>query len=1023
MTLAPSTRLGNYEILGSLGAGGMGEVYRAKDLRLGREVALKVLPADMAGDAERLERFEREARTVAGLNHPNIVVLHSVEDDGGIRFLTMELVEGDGLDRHVAAGGLPVERVVELGIALADALTAAHEKGVVHRDLKPANVMVTRDGRVKVLDFGLAKLVTTGSVVDASQAVTVAALSATGQVVGTVPYMAPEQVRGESVDHRTDLFALGVVLYELTAGRRPFEGATPMVITSAILCNTPPALTSLRADVPSDLDRIVARCLEKEPRERFQTALDVSNELRRMRPGRDAAVVRKAPPVPSTPLLGREATLAAAAERVRGGARVLTISGYGGTGKTRFSIELCRRLAPEYAGGAAFVSLASVTAAADVLPTVVVALDIAEAHGRSALDALATVIGEHRVLLVLDNLEQVLDAAVDVAALVARCPALQVIATSRAPLKIGAETEFSLPPLDLPAAGATSIEALASCPSVALFVQRAEKVKPGFALTAANADAIAAICRRLDGLPLALELAAARVRTLEPAGLLQRLDHALDLLTSGDRDLPLRQRTLRATISWSYSLLDAAEQRLLRRLSVFHEGWTFEAMERVCYAEAERHRALDELDSLVEKGLVRVVGQGVRYALLETIRAFAAEQLHAGGEVDATRHAHAAYCVAFSREVADGIFGTAQLEAMRRGRDDNANTQAAILWLTACAQAGDVAALEQALLLCGQLDWYWHICAQHLTARVWLDTLLALAADRPPSRGRALSWLATGMVSTTTGEWDRSLREWGNGFADGQAVGDARAAAEGIMGVGYCHLSMGHMDEAIAALDDAIARSATIRFDFMRALATSLKGILLFSTGHADAGMALAEEARQSFVRLDDYEGRGVAHSLLAQMAFAKGDHARALAHYHDALESLETVGDHPEIARVHCEMGWTALASSNARAAQDAFERAVHAYDVVGSPRGTGLALMGLAAVEAAEGRTESAVSIAAAAHALSERAGVVILHPMAPDLSSRIDALKASIPAGALDGLEASAAALTPAAVLAMIGDVVRR
>src|SRR5206468_691406 len=209
-----------------------------------------------------------------------------------------------------------------------------------------------------------------------------------------------------------------------------------------------------------------------------------------------------------------------------------------------------------------------------------------------------------------DNLEQVLDAAPGLAALVARCPALQVLATSRAPLKIGAESEFVLPPLELPAPNETSLASLRQCPSVALLVQRAEKVKPGFALTAGNAAALAAICRRLDGLPLALELAASRVRILEPAVLLQRLDHALDLLTSGDRDLPLRQRTLRATISWSYSLLDAEEQRLLRRVSVFHEGWTLEAMEQVCYGERERHRALDQLDSLVEKGLVRVVGSG-----------------------------------------------------------------------------------------------------------------------------------------------------------------------------------------------------------------------------------------------------------------------------------------------------------------------------------------------------------------------------------------------------------------------------
>ena len=1018
MPLTSGTRLGNYEIVSPLGAGGMGEVYRARDLRLGRDVALKVLPANVAADAGRVARFEHEARTVAGLNHPNIVTLFSVEDEDSTRFLTMELVEGESLDGVVAAGGLPVTRVVELGIALAEALAAAHDKGVVHRDLKPANVMLTREGRVKVLDFGLAKLQAPDSGPDATEAPTLAApLSAAGQVMGTVPYMAPEQVRGEAVDSRTDLFALGIVLYELATGRRPFVGATQGVISSAILRDTPAALTSLRTDAPADLERIVARCLEKDPRARFQAARDVSEELRRVGQSREGGVAVKPPPAPSTSLLGREEALATAAARLRDGARVLTVSGYGGTGKTRFSIELFRRMAPDYPGGAAFVSLASVTAAADVLPAVGIALEVGEAHGRSPLDALCTVIGDRRVLLVLDNLEQVLEAAGDIAALVSRCPSLQVIATSRAPLKIGAESEFSLPPLELPPPDATSPEALKQCPSVALIVQRAEKVKPGFALTAANAPAIAAICRRLDGLPLALELAAARLRILEPAALLQRLDHALDLLTSGDRDLPLRQRTLRATISWSYSLLDPAEQRLLRRLSVFHEGWTLEAMEQVCYGEDERPRALDELDSLVEKGLVRVVGSGERYALLETIRAFSAEQLHAGGEVEVFRDAHADYFVGFTAGIAAGIFGTTQLEAMQHGRDDNANTHAAIQWLLPRAQAGDAASLEKALLLCGQLDWFWHIGAQHLTARIWLDALLALAADRPPSLGRALSWLAAGMISTTTGEWERSLREWASGFEDGKAAGDPRAAAEGIMGVGYCHLSLGRMVEAGAALDEAIARSTKIGFDFMQALSKSLKGMMLFATGKADAGKALVEEGRGIHARMGDHEGRGVANSLLAQMSFAKGDHARALGLYREALASLETVGDHPEIARVHCEMGWTALATADPRGAKLAFVHAVHEYELVGSPRGTGLALLGLAAVEAAEGRPERAVAIAAAAHALSERAGVVIAHPMDPGLASRIESLKASIPKGTLDGLVASASALSPAAVLAMI------
>ncbi len=284
MPLTPATRLGPYEIIAPLGAGGMGEVYRARDPRLKRDIAIKVLPDDVASAPERLARLEREATTVAGLNHPNIVTLFSIEEVAGTRFLTMELVEGRSLDQSVTPAGLPASRVIELGIAMADALTAAHEKGVVHRDLKPANVMLTKDGRVKVLDFGLAKLATPDSNAELTSAAPMTTpMSNDGHVVGTVPYMAPEQVRGEAVDARTDLFALGIVLYELLAGRRPFAGSNAIVVSAAILNETPEPLSRVRTDLPGDLERIVNRCLEKNPRERIQSALDVSNELRRLR--------------------------------------------------------------------------------------------------------------------------------------------------------------------------------------------------------------------------------------------------------------------------------------------------------------------------------------------------------------------------------------------------------------------------------------------------------------------------------------------------------------------------------------------------------------------------------------------------------------------------------------------------------------------------------------------------------------------------------------------------------------------
>ncbi|MGH9744896.1 MAG: protein kinase domain-containing protein [Candidatus Acidiferrales bacterium] len=270
--------LAHYRIHAAIGAGGMGEVYRATDTKLGRDVALKLLPTDVAGDPERFARFQREARAVAALNHPNVVTLYSVEESDGVHFLTMELIEGQPLDRLIPAKGLPVERIVEIAGALAEALAAAHEKGIVHRDLKPANVMVTTEGRVKVLDFGLAKDVGAETSDGATQ--TSAGLTQAGIVMGTPAYMSPEQVSGRMLDHRTDIFSLGVILHEMATGRRPFVGTSAAELVSSILRDTPPLVTDARADLPGDLARVIHRCLEKDPRHRIQTARDVSNEFR-----------------------------------------------------------------------------------------------------------------------------------------------------------------------------------------------------------------------------------------------------------------------------------------------------------------------------------------------------------------------------------------------------------------------------------------------------------------------------------------------------------------------------------------------------------------------------------------------------------------------------------------------------------------------------------------------------------------------------------------------------------------------
>jgi serine/threonine protein kinase len=281
MALSAGTRLGHYEILAPLGAGGMGEVYRATDTKLGRQVALKVLPPEMASSPERLERFQREAKALAALDHPGIVTVHSVEETEGVHFLTMQLVEGQSLDQLIPEGGLRVEQLMEIAAALAGALASAHEKGIVHRDLKPANVMVTENGRVKVLDFGLAKVAGRGDPVGSGSQLPTEAQTHEGMVLGTVPYMSPEQVEGRPADQRADVYALGVLLFEMATGRRPFQSESTAGLMSAILRDAAPSVAALRADVPDSLGAAIEGCLRKDPADRFQTTQEVRAALER----------------------------------------------------------------------------------------------------------------------------------------------------------------------------------------------------------------------------------------------------------------------------------------------------------------------------------------------------------------------------------------------------------------------------------------------------------------------------------------------------------------------------------------------------------------------------------------------------------------------------------------------------------------------------------------------------------------------------------------------------------------------
>ena len=450
-------------------------------------------------------------------------------------------------------------------------------------------------------------------------------------------------------------------------------------------------------------------------------------------------------PRPSAPVLGRAADLASLVELVREH-RVVTITGPGGVGKTRIVVELGGLLAPEFPDGVPFIPFADITEPEGFVPALAEALDVKEAEGRTLGEGLVTLIGDREALLLLDNLEQVVSAAPEVAALVERCPGLRIVTTSRTPLRIAAEREHALAPLEL-------------SPAIALFVERAQTAKGSFELTPENTAAVTEVCQRLDGLPLAIELAAARLRLLSPEALLERLDHALDVLTSSQRDAHERQQTLRATIDWSHSLLEESEQRVFQRMAVFSGGCTFEDAEAVCADPGEG--ILDELESLVDKGLVQADAVGNRLRLLQTIREFARERLDAADETDDITLRHAQRYAKIVREIRDGIEGTDQVASIERGIAEEGNIQEAVETLLAAARSGNAAACESGLHLCGDLWMYWHIRGKNLTAREYTTSFLDVDDVGSPTVGRASALLTAGVGSWVFGHTERANDEWG----------------------------------------------------------------------------------------------------------------------------------------------------------------------------------------------------------------------------------------------------------------------
>jgi serine/threonine-protein kinase PknK len=651
----------------------MGVVYLATDLRLARPVAVKILAPELT-DPEFQERFLRESRLAASLDHPHVIPVYEADEAEGQLFIAMRYVDGSDLrDLIVRDGQLETPRVLRLGRQIAAALDAAHRAGLIHRDVKPGNVLVSErdaDENAYLCDFGLTK----------ERAAT--SLSVTGQVVGTLDYMAPEQIKDDPIDHRVDVYALGCVLYQCLTGATPYTGGDVSVMLGHLL-EPPPSVVASRADLPEAVDAVIARAMAKEPDERYASARDLIDALetaiaQASRPVTNGHTLERVPaPQELTSLIGRTKDLDGVTELLmRDDVRLVTLTGPGGTGKTRLGSQLVADLAPLFPSGTFFVDLAPLRDPDLVVTAIAETLGVSEASGSTLLEAVTEVLQDATALLLLDNFEHVMGAAPVASHILAHAPGVRLLVTSRSPLRLTGEWEYPVPPLDIPPDRVSDPDTLTRYGAVTMFAERATAVKPSFRVTSDNASAVAEICVRLDGLPLAIELAAARVKLFSPQALLPRLSESLQVSGTGARDRPDRQHTLQATIDWSFDLLEEPERQLLCRLAVFAGGCTLEAAEEVCDA------ALDTIASLVDKSLLRAAENTdeARFVMLQTIREYALERLEISDEADELRWRHARYFIALGEAGRPHLVDAEQASWLRREQDEHDNFRAALTW-------------------------------------------------------------------------------------------------------------------------------------------------------------------------------------------------------------------------------------------------------------------------------------------------------------------------------------------------------
>ena len=969
ITNSLSTSLSDrYIVERELGRGGMAAVYLATDKRHDRKVAIKVLDSNVAGSLG-VDRFLREIQIAARLTHPHIVPLYDSGETAGAVFFVMPYIAGESLrDRITREGPMPLRTVARIASDVAGALDYAHRQGVIHRDIKPDNVMFT-DGHAVVADFGIARAIAEA---------TDGTLTIAGTVVGTPAYMSPEQGTGGEapLDGRCDQYALACVVFEMLTGVPPFTGPSALAMMVQHMTASPPRLTTPER-VPLVAEQAIRRALAKLPSERFATvgefaeALDNADTATRQEtaqlPQATLPVAGPRLPVPLTPLVGRDHDVQTISALLRQPVRLLTLYGSGGIGKTRLAVEVASRTADLFPDGVWFVALAEVRDADSMIARIGQALGLrgASTPGQAVRDHLR----DRDALLVLDNFEQLAEAgATEVAALLGDCPRLKVLITSQSLLRVYGEHEFRVDPLPLPDPRQShgDLAALQESPAVRLFLQRATAARPDFALDANNAAAIAEICQRLDGVPLAIELAAARVRNTSPQVLLPKLRDTLAVLTGGARDVPERQRTMRNAIAWTHGLLSEPERVLFRRLAVLAAGVTTDSAAGIC-GDDDTIDAGELLNGLADRSLLRpqvdAVGEP-RYAMLRPVLAFAAEMLDQAGERADVADRHAVYFRALAME-AEPHVQSGDDEWLDRLESDHDNLRAALAHLVERGLIADAIRTGVAL-------WrYWEVRSYGREGVDQLGAALQLATSDLPASLRLTGLFAAGILADSCGDYERGRQYFKQHLALTEQGGDAAATSIARNNLGILMLRQGDVDGAIPLFEAASQAMRDVPNPQAMALGIANIGNAEKMRGNFVSARARYDEARDVFVRIGDRVNVAWSQSHLGDLARDEGNATEAREHYREGLAIFVSLAHKRGMASMLTDLGELVASQGDLLEARGLLEEALINVADLGDQRAMLRVFEVLAGVASAQLQDERAVCIAGAVAGLRDRLG----------------------------------------------------